>query len=67
MGEAYHFRKIDWERVVCDLEPKDFQGLKHNFLKLVFIEPTRGENILDLDLMNNKNMISEVDVGRKLG
>ncbi len=64
----YNFRRIDWERVIGDLESEDFlRVLQNNFLKHVVTEPTRGENILDLVLTNNENMISEVDVGSQLG
>ncbi len=40
--------------------------MQDNILKRVVIEPTRGDNILDLVLTNNENMISEVDVGASL-
>ncbi len=64
----YNFRRIDWERIIGDLESEDFlRVLQDNFLKQVVTEPTRGDNILDLVLTNDENMISEVDVGSQLG
>ncbi len=37
-----NFRRIDWERVVSDLESEDFlMVLQDNFLRQVVTEPTR--------------------------
>ncbi len=41
--------------------------LKDNFLKQTVIDPTKGNNILDLVLTNTGNMISDLDVGGELG
>ena len=61
----FNFREIDW----TNLEPKGL--LESTFLdtvqgnllfQLVFSKPTRGENILDLALVDNTDLVSSVDV-----
>lgn len=51
-----------------DLESEDFlKVILDNFLKKAVTEHTRGNNILDLVLINREIMISELDVGGERG
>ncbi len=46
---AFTFWRVDWVNILGDLEPEDFlKVIKDNFLKHVVMEPTRGDNLLDL-------------------
>ena len=59
---------MDCLNIVRDPESEDFLKVsKDNFLKQVVMEPTRGDNILDLVLTDNGNMIRNVQVGEELG
>lgn len=61
---SFNYRNINWEGVMGDLESEDFlKVIQDNFLKKAVTESTRGNNILDLILINRAIMISELDVG----
>ncbi len=41
--------------------------IQDNFLKQVVVEPTRGNNILDVILTNREEEVTQVEVGGQLG
>ena len=53
--------------MVGNREAEEFlKVIQDNFLKQVVVEPTRGNNILDLILTNREEIIDQVDVGGQL-
>ena len=64
----FNLRNIDWNLMIGDNEADDFLNvIQDNFLKQVILEPTRGDNVLDLALINREELVQQVEVGGKLG
>ena len=64
----FNFRNIDWGLMTGNSEAEDFLTvIQDNFLKQVVLEPTRGNNILDLILTNREDSITQVEIGGQLG
>ncbi len=59
---------INWETVSADREGGQLLNIySENFLSQFVVEPTRGENILDIILATEEDLIKEVVIGNPLG
>ena len=64
----FNYRNVDWELMIGNRESEEFlKIMQDNFLKQVVMEPTRGNNILDLIITNSDDTVEQVDVGGYLG
>lgn len=64
----FNHRSINWELMHASPEGQEFLDLSQDcFLFQKVLEPTRGENILDLILTNEESMVEEVEVIEPLG
>ena len=64
----FNHRNIDWDLLESDSEGEAFLNLTQDFFMTQHVlEPTRGENTLDLVLSTNPDMIKNVNVTEPFG
>ena len=67
MGD-FNYRNIDWVNYISDNESEELiRFVNENFLKQLVNVPTRENSVLDIILTNRDNLVSNLDVGGKLG
>ena len=67
MGDI-NYRNVDGINIARDHESDDFINIiQDNFFKQIVNKPTRESSILDLVLMIRDNLVSNMEIGGKLG
>ena len=64
----FNYRNVDWIYIAGDHESDDFINIiQDNFLKQIVSELTREDNVLNLVITNRDNLVTNMEIGEKLG